>query len=116
RLRTGRSAPASGGLKGMPTRRRFLGSMLAAGAGVPALKNDGLDRILGLARQAGGRTPADIGTDEDFWLEVQQAFTLDRTLINLNNWGVSPTPRVVQDAMRRSLVYSPTAPAYPLRP
>ena len=96
----------------MPTRRRFLGSMLAAGAGVPALKNDGLDRILGLARQAGGRTPADIGTDEDFWLEVQQAFTLDRTLINLNNGGVSPSPRVVQDAMRRYLEYSNTAPAY----
>src|SRR5437867_3977 len=96
----------------MPTRRRFLGSMLAAGAGIPALKNDGLDRILGLARQAGGRTPADIGADEDFWLEVQQAFTLDRTLINLNNGGVSPSPRVVQDAMRRYLEYSNTAPAY----
>ena len=96
----------------MPTRRRFLGSVLAAGAGIPALKNDGLDRILGLARQAGGRTPADIGTDEDFWLEVQQAFTLDRTLINLNNGGVSPSPRVVQDAMRRYLEYSNTAPAY----
>ena len=75
--------------------------MLAAGAGIPALKNDGLDRILGLARQAGGRTPADIGTDEDFWLEVQQAFTLDRTLINLNNGGVSPSPRVVRSEERR---------------
>ena len=96
----------------MPTRRRFLGSMLAAGAGIPALKNDGLDRILGLARQAGGRTPTEIGADEDFWLEVQQAFTLDRTLINLNNGGVSPSPRVVQDAMRRYLEYSNTAPAY----
>ena len=96
----------------MPTRRRFLGSMLAAGAGSPALKNDELDRILGLARQAGGRTPAEIGADEDFWLEVQQAFTLDRTLINLNNGGVSPSPRVVQDAMRRYLEYSNTAPAY----
>jgi len=96
----------------MPTRRRFLGSMLAAGAGIPALKNDGLDRILSLARQAGGRTPAEIGADEDFWLEVQRAFTLDRTLINLNNGGVSPSPRVVQDAMRRYLEYSNTAPAY----
>src|ERR1051325_11835270 len=96
----------------MPTRRRFLGSRCPAGAGRPPLRNDGLDRILDLARQAGGRTPAEIGGDEDFWLEVQQAFTLDRTLINLNNGGVSPSPRVVQDAMRRYLEYSKTAPAY----
>ena len=34
-------------------------------------------------------------------MEIQQAFTLDRTLINLNNGGVCPSPRVVLDAMRR---------------
>src|SRR5947209_12019660 len=96
----------------MPTRRRFLGALPEAWSGIPALENDGLDRILGVGRQAGGRTPADIGTDEDFWLEVQQAFTLDRTLINLNNGGVSPSPRLVQDAMRRYLEYSNTAPVY----
>src|SRR3989454_477105 len=96
----------------MFTRRRFLGSLVAAGAAVPGHKNEGLARIRGGAGRAGGRTPAEIGADEDFWLEVQQAFTLDRTLINLNNGGVSPSPRVVQDAMRRYLEYSNTAPAY----
>jgi len=96
----------------MLTRRRFLETMLAAGAGVPALKDDGLDRLLGLVHRAHGRLPADVARDEDFWLGIQQAFTLDRTLINLNNGGVSPSPRVVQEAMRRYLEYSNTAPVY----
>ena len=96
----------------MPTRRHFVESLVTAGAAVPALTNDGLDRLRGLARRVTGRAPADVARDEDFWLQVQQAFTLDRTLINLNNGGVSPSPRVVQDAMRRYLDYSNTAPAY----
>src|SRR5213596_1089034 len=96
----------------MPTRRHFVESLVAAGAAVPALTNDGLDRLRGLARRVTGRAPADVARDEDFWLQVQQAFTLDRTLINLNNGGVSPSPRVVQEAMRRYLDYSNTAPAY----
>jgi len=96
----------------MLTRRRFLETMLAAGAGMPALKDDGLERLLGLARRVDGRLPADVARDEDFWLGIQQAFTLDRTLINLNNGGVSPSPRVVQEAMRRYLEYSNTAPVY----
>ena len=96
----------------MLNRRRFLETMLAAGAGMPALKDDGLERLLGLARRVDGRLPADVARDEDFWLGIQQAFTLDRTLINLNNGGVSPSPRVVQEAMRRYLEYSNTAPVY----
>src|SRR2546427_6335983 len=96
----------------MLTRRRFLETMLAAGAGIPALKDDGLDRLLGLARRVDGHLPADVARDEDFWLGIQQAFTLDRTLINLNNGGVSPSPRVVQEAMRRYLEDSNTAPVY----
>src|SRR5437016_13709025 len=106
------SAACSEEVDPMRTRRRFLETMLAAGAGIPALKDDGLDRLLGLAHRADGRLPADVARDEDFWLGIQQAFTLDRTLINLNNGGVSPSPRVVQEAMRRYLEYSNTAPVY----
>jgi len=57
-------------------------------------------------------SPEELATEEDFWFEVQQAFTLDRTLINLNNGGVSPSPRFVQDAMRRYLELSNEAPPY----
>lgn len=41
-----------------------------------------------------------------------QAFTVDRSLVNLNNGGVSPSPAWVQEAMKRHLDYSNTAPPY----
>jgi selenocysteine lyase/cysteine desulfurase len=54
----------------------------------------------------------DVVDDETFWLQVQQAFTVDRTLINLNNGGVSPAPELVQAAMKRHQDYSNLAPTY----
>lgn len=57
-------------------------------------------------------TPGAIARDEDFWYEVQRAFSVDRTLVNFNNGGVSPSPIWVQEAMKRHLDYSNEAPAY----
>ena len=65
-----------------------------------------------LARAADDRTPEDLAADEDFWFQAQNAFTLDRNYINLNNGGVSPSPRIVQEAMKRHLDYSNQAPVY----
>ena len=39
-------------------------------------------------------------------------FTLDRTIINLNNGGCSPSPRVVHEAFKRYLDISNQAPVY----
>ena len=94
------------------TRRGFLRSLTAALATLPALRPDGLAHVARTTTAAGLRTPAELAGDEDFWLEIQQAFTVDRTLINLNNGGVSPSPRVVQEAMRRYLELSNQAPVY----
>jgi len=44
--------------------------------------------------------------------EIQQAFTLDRTIINLNNGGVCPSPRVVHEALKRYLDISNQSPVY----
>jgi len=68
-------------------------------------------RIIGSLTSYKGTT-VELATDEDYWFEVQQAFTVDRSLINLNNGGVSPSPATVQDAMKRYLDYSNTAPVY----
>src|SRR6185312_683108 len=96
----------------MSTRRSFLGG-LARGAGVLASFRAGaLGSVLAASRAVAGRPPDDVAADEDYWREIQQAFTLDRSLINLNNGGVSPSPRVVQDAMRRYLELSNEAPVY----
>lgn len=96
----------------MTTRRRFLESLFSASVGVPALKEHALSRVVSAAQALGGRSADEDAQDEDFWTEVQRAFTVDRTLINLNNGGVSPSPRVVQDAMRRYLEYSNEAPVH----
>jgi len=102
----------------MQSRRRFLGTMslpaAAAALGVPLrpteLRASAHDIASNLGRHVG--TPAQIAADEDFWFEVAQAFTVDRSLVNLNNGGVSPAPALVQDAMKRHLDFSNLAPTY----
>jgi len=64
------------------------------------------------SRYVQDRTPQSVAADEDYWAEVRTAFTIDRNIINLNNGGVSPSPRVVQDAMRRYLEISNMAPVH----
>jgi selenocysteine lyase/cysteine desulfurase len=61
---------------------------------------------------ADGRSPQQLATDEDFWYYVQESFTGSPALINLNNGGVSPSPKIVQDAMKRYLDMSNEAPSY----
>ncbi|HYL99710.1 MAG TPA: aminotransferase class V-fold PLP-dependent enzyme [Blastocatellia bacterium] len=97
----------------MPTRRSFIRSIGAATAvALASYRQDGLERILAASNAVRGANPEEVAADEDYWREIQQAFTVDRSLINLNNGGVSPSPRVVQEAMRRYLEYSNEAPSY----
>jgi isopenicillin-N epimerase len=96
----------------MLTRRTFLKHLGAQVIALASFREGGIERILAASRAVAGRAPEEVAADEDFWREIQQAFTVDRSLINLNNGGVSPSPRIVQDAMRRYLEYSNQAPAY----
>ena len=98
----------------MFSRRNFLtsfGGAMAAGT-IASFRNDSIDRVFAAGRANAGRTPDEVATDEDFWREIQQAFTLDRTIINLNNGGVCPSPRVVHEAFKRYLDLSNEAPTY----
>jgi len=54
----------------------------------------------------------EIARDEDFWFYIQQAFNTDRSMINLNNGGVHPSPKVVVDAMKKYMDFSNGAPAH----
>jgi selenocysteine lyase/cysteine desulfurase len=83
---------------------------LAAGTAVAALQDTAIDRVSAAAASAKNRTPEDIATDEDFWSEIRAAFSVDRNIVNLNNGYVSPSPRSVQDAMRRYLEYTDMGP------
>jgi hypothetical protein len=41
----------------------------------------------------------DLAMDEDYWSVIQQGYTVNPAFINLNNGGVSPSPRIVQEAV-----------------
>ena len=76
------------------------------------LTDDAMARARAAVDRAGDRDPEDVARDEAYWREIQQAFTLDRTIINLNNGGVCPSPRVVHEAYKRYLDISNQAPVY----
>ena len=57
-------------------------------------------------------SPDTVAADEDYWSVIQQAYTVNSNLINLNNGGVSPAPRVVQEAVARYNDLSNQAPSY----
>jgi isopenicillin-N epimerase len=89
-------------------RRMFL----RAATGLAALRPDSITRARAATTSVNDRKPEETARDEDYWLQIQQAFTVDRNIINLNNGGVCPSPKIVQDAMRRQLEFSNMAPAY----
>ncbi len=97
----------------MLSRRQFLGALgLPAAAVAPALLRPGAARALLAALPPAPGPAALVARDEDFWAEVARAFTVDRSLMNLNNGGVSPATAFVQDAMKAHLDYSHKAPAH----
>ena len=97
----------------MTTRRAFFGQLVASGVAARPALADGWERVLDdTVRFVDRRSPQEVASDEDFWAEIQRAFTVDRTLVNLNNGGVSPSPRVVQEAMTRYLALSNEAPVH----
>src|SRR6201996_9646917 len=55
---------------------------------------------------------AQAATDEDYWSIIQSAYTVNPSIINLNNGGVSPAPLVVQQAVARFNDLSNEGPSY----
>jgi selenocysteine lyase/cysteine desulfurase len=56
--------------------------------------------------------PITAAEDELSWAAVRQAYTVSPSIINLNNGGVSPQPKVVQEANDRYYHLSNEAPSY----
>lgn len=94
------------------SRRSFL-SKLGATVLVSSLSRPAWARNLQRAVEEAEGIPAiDLASEEDFWYYVQQSFTVSAEFINLNNGGVSPAPKTVQDAMKRYYDFSNEAPSY----
>ena len=85
-------------------RRTFLASV-GKGIGLAALSSGVVASLFNDVRAAvstiPGLTADQAAADEDFWYEIQKAFTVTRGIINLNNGGVCPSPRMVTEALVR---------------
>lgn len=96
-------------------RRRFLSSV-GKGVGLAALSSSTVASLLRDVRAAASRvenlSPEEAARDEDFWFDIQQAFTVTRGIVNLNNGGVSPSPRIVTEALVRYIWQQEDATAY----
>jgi selenocysteine lyase/cysteine desulfurase len=57
-------------------------------------------------------TPEALASDEDYWSYIQQAYTVNPNIINLNNGGVSPAPITVQQALQRYNQLANEGPSY----
>src|SRR5881628_1836047 len=96
-------------------RRNFL-SLAGKSLGLAALSSSTIASLLKTIQAAtksiAHLTPEQAAPDEDYWATIQNAFTVTRGIINLNNGGVSPSPRVVTEALVRYIWQQEDATAY----
>ena len=96
----------------MWTRRSVLRLAGAATGAAFAARTYGIDEIAAATAAIENRSPDEVAADESYWRDIQMAFTLDRSLINLNNGNSCPSPTVVHEAYKRYLDSSNQAPVY----
>ena len=90
----------------MQSRRTFFHSLVGAGIAAPVMRGDAFRHLFRAGEAITGVAPALVADDESYWGEIQRAFDLDRTMINLNNGGCSPTPSHVLEQMIRDLRFT----------
>ncbi|MEO8765116.1 MAG: aminotransferase class V-fold PLP-dependent enzyme [Ginsengibacter sp.] len=100
----------------MANSRRFF--LRKAGLLTGAISSGGIFNQLYAANiehannKVAGISSEKVAEDEDYWSVIQQAYTVNPSIINLNNGGVSPSPRVVQDALERYNKLANEGPSY----
>lgn len=96
-------------------RRNFL-SLAGKGLGLAALTTPTIASLLrtvaAAATSVAHLTPEQAAMNEDFWAIIQNSFSVTRGIINLNNGGVSPSPRIVTEALVRYIWQQEDATAY----
>ena len=90
-------------------RRKFLGTGLSFLAlANPVFAREAEKQIARIQNYGNGGAV----DDEDFWGWIRECYTMSPNVINLNNGGVAPQPKVVQDAHIRYYQYCNEAPSY----
>ena len=96
-------------------RRNFL-SMVGKGVGLAALSSATVASLLedlhAASKSVEHLTPAEAAMNEDYWFEIQRSFSITRGITNLNNGGVSPSPRIVTEALCRYIWQQEDVTAY----
>lgn len=103
-------------LSAEPMDRRGFLAAAGRGLGLAALTSATVASLLedvhAAARSVAHLSPEEAAMNEDFWFEIQKAFTVTRGITNLNNGGVSPSPRIVTEAFVRYTWQQEDATAY----
>src|SRR6266478_2076037 len=97
------------------TRRDFIsiaGKSLGLAAVSSATVGSLLRNVEAASKNVAHLTPEEAATDEDYWATIQKSFSVTRGIINLNNGGVSPSPRIVTEALVRYIWEQEDATAY----
>jgi len=99
----------------MTTRRSFFQKVIGTASAFSltplvsqAIAEDVSDALFSLNKLS----PLAAANDEELWARMAQAYTVSPNILNLNNGGVSPQPKVVQDAVDRYYHLSNEAPTY----
>ncbi len=85
-----------------------LGLMALTSAAIGSL----YENIQAAGKAVDNLSPVEVALDEDYWATIQQAFSVTRGMVNLNNGGVSPSPRMVTEAFVRYTWQQEDATAY----
>jgi len=85
----------------MWNRRDFLRMGALGSASLIPKAFNSIEQVAAASAVVADRAPDEVAQDEFYWREIQEAFTLDRTLTNLNNGNTCPSPRVVHEAVKR---------------
>lgn len=87
----------------MASRRKFLQqlSTFTAATSLPFFTTKEGKILLLKLKEKAHLNIAESVEDEDFWHLIKQAYTVSPSILNLNNGGVSPSPKVVQEAVER---------------
>jgi len=75
-----------------------------------AFRDSSLDILAAKAGDVGSKQES-TAQDEEFWLGVRSAFSLGPDIVNFNNGGCSPSPRVVAESLKRQIDYANKGPS-----
>ncbi len=95
----------------MTDRRKFIreAGLLAAGTLLTPAFMKGMAEA---SQKIASMPPEQAASDEDFWSWVRENYTVATEILNLNNGGVSPQPRPVQEVHEKYLRMCNSGPSY----